>query len=94
MDDNIIRPEWIPSGYNEDAKKVGKTNLNICKDILFGVAIGDAVGVPVEFKSRKEINLKQVIDMTGYGTTSRPGLFQMIVRSLSAWLNQLLQVLH
>ena len=35
---------------------------------LFGVATGDALGVPVEFKSRKSIAMKPVQDMTGYGT--------------------------
>lgn len=41
---------------------------NFCKDILFGVAVGDAIGVPVEFKSREEISKKPVTDMTGFGT--------------------------
>lgn len=43
-------------------------HLNFCKDILFGVAVGDAIGVPVEFKSREEIAKKPVIDMVGFGT--------------------------
>lgn len=33
---------------------------NISKEILFGVAIGDALGVPVEFKSRDTIALNSV----------------------------------
>jgi ADP-ribosylglycohydrolase len=41
---------------------------NFCKDILFGVAVGDAIGVPVEFKSREEISKKPVTDMIGFGT--------------------------
>ncbi|QEC78121.1 ADP-ribosylglycohydrolase family protein [Mucilaginibacter ginsenosidivorax] len=41
---------------------------NFCKDILFGVAVGDAVGVPAEFKSREEIAKKPVTDMVGFGT--------------------------
>ncbi|MEO6869208.1 MAG: ADP-ribosylglycohydrolase family protein [Ginsengibacter sp.] len=45
---------------------------NIYKDILFGVAIGDALGVPVEFKSREVIAQKPVTDMRGYGTHSQP----------------------
>jgi ADP-ribosyl-[dinitrogen reductase] hydrolase len=45
---------------------------NIYKDILFGVAVGDALGVPVEFKSRKQINPHPVTDMTGYGTYNLP----------------------
>ncbi len=45
---------------------------NIYKDILFGVAIGDALGVPVEFKSRNTISQKPVTDMTGFGTYNLP----------------------
>ena len=45
---------------------------NICKDILFGIAVGDALGVPVEFKSRESIAQNPVKDMTGYGTHNQP----------------------
>lgn len=45
---------------------------NIFKDILFGVAIGDALGVPVEFNSREAIARKPVTDMQGYGTYDLP----------------------
>src|SRR5688572_18507211 len=48
------------------------TERNICKDILFGIAIGDALGVPVEFKSRKTISLNPVTDMKGFGTYNLP----------------------
>ncbi|SEO27506.1 ADP-ribosylglycohydrolase [Mucilaginibacter gossypiicola] len=43
-------------------------NRNFYKDILFGVAIGDALGVPVEFRSRESIAQKPVMDMMGFGT--------------------------
>ena len=46
-------------------------NNNI-KSALFGVAIGDALGVPVEFKSRETILQKPVTDMIGYGTYNLP----------------------
>src|SRR6187402_551004 len=42
------------------------------KDILFGVSIGDAVGVPVEFESRTDIVLNPVVDMSGVGTYDLP----------------------
>lgn len=42
------------------------------KSVLFGVAIGDAVGVPVEFKSRSTLKANPVIDMIGYGTYNLP----------------------
>jgi len=45
---------------------------NICRDILFGVAVGDALGVPVEFKSRQTIAQNPVIDMIGFGTYNLP----------------------
>ena len=48
-------------------------NLNYqIKSALFGVAIGDALGVPVEFKSRENILQKPVTDMIGYGTYNLP----------------------
>lgn len=48
------------------------TERNIYKDILFGVAVGDALGVPVEFKSRQIISQKPVTDMKGFGTYNLP----------------------
>ena len=49
------------------------TNLHYqIKSALFGVAIGDALGVPVEFKSRETILQNPVTDMIGYGTYNLP----------------------
>lgn len=45
---------------------------NISKDILLGIAVGDALGVPVEFKKREIIALHPVEDMIGYGTYNLP----------------------
>lgn len=45
---------------------------NIYKDILFGVAVGDALGVPVEFKSREIIAQNPVQEMVGFGTYNLP----------------------
>ena len=42
------------------------------QSLLFGVAIGDALGVPVEFKSRQQIALRPVTDMIGFGTYNLP----------------------
>lgn len=47
-------------------------NTNKIKSVLFGVAIGDALGVPVEFKSRENIRKAPVKDMIGYGTYNLP----------------------
>jgi len=46
--------------------------LEKIKSVLFGVAIGDALGVPVEFKSRLALKNKEVTDMMGYGTHDVP----------------------
>jgi ADP-ribosyl-[dinitrogen reductase] hydrolase len=48
------------------------TEKNIYKDILFGLSVGDALGVPVESKRRKDIALNPVTDMRGYGTYNLP----------------------
>jgi ADP-ribosylglycohydrolase len=45
---------------------------NYIKDALFGLAVGDALGVPYEFKSRQEISRLAEIEMTGYGTHGQP----------------------
>ncbi len=43
-------------------------NRNFLKDILYGVAVGDALGVPVEFKSRYFLKQNPVNTMQGFGT--------------------------
>jgi ADP-ribosylglycohydrolase len=45
---------------------------HIYKDLLLGVAVGDALGVPVEFQSRELISKSPVTDMMGYGTYNLP----------------------
>lgn len=42
------------------------------KAVIVGHAIGDAIGVPVEFVSRKELKLHPVTTMTGHGTYPMP----------------------
>jgi ADP-ribosylglycohydrolase len=49
-----------------------KINANQIKSVLFGVAVGDALGVPVEFTRRLVINRNPVTDMIGYGTYNLP----------------------
>ena len=41
-------------------------------DGLMGFVVGDAMGVPVEFKSREELLKKPVTKMIGYGTHNMP----------------------
>jgi ADP-ribosylglycohydrolase len=42
------------------------------KSLLFGVAVGDALGVPVEFISREKLRGTPLKDMIGYGTHNVP----------------------
>ena len=42
------------------------------KSVLFGVAVGDALGVPVEFNGRETIRKNPVTDFIGYGTYNLP----------------------
>lgn len=46
--------------------------INKIKGALFGLAVGDALGVPVEFKSREYLSTSPIDDMTGYGTWNQP----------------------
>ena len=45
---------------------------DIYKDLLLGVAIGDALGVPVEFIKREVLHKNPVTDMMEYGTHQLP----------------------
>ncbi|HNY11055.1 MAG TPA: ADP-ribosylglycohydrolase family protein [Candidatus Wallbacteria bacterium] len=42
------------------------------KDGIIGLAVGDAIGVPVEFKPRIFLRRSPVVEMAGYGTHSQP----------------------
>ena len=42
------------------------------KDVLLGVSVGDAIGVPVEFKTRKSLQDDPVTGMRGYGSHHQP----------------------
>lgn len=46
--------------------------IETIKSVLFGVAIGDALGVPVEFESREYLANNPVADMQEFGTHSQP----------------------
>lgn len=45
---------------------------NIVKAGIFGVCIGDALGVPVEFRSREQLKRSPVTKMRALGTHSQP----------------------
>ena len=42
------------------------------KDGICGFVVGDALGVPVEFRSRRELEDDPVVDMREYGTYNQP----------------------
>ena len=42
------------------------------KDGIIGLVVGDALGVPVEFKDRDYLKKNPVTDMKGYGTYNLP----------------------
>lgn len=46
--------------------------LEKVKGVVVGHAIGDALGVPVEFASREELDNAPLVDMEGYGTFPVP----------------------
>lgn len=46
--------------------------MSIIKDSIYGFVIGDVLGVPVEFKSRSELDINPVSKMLGYGTYPVP----------------------
>lgn len=45
---------------------------NQCKAALLGLIVGDALGVPAEFKSREKMKLDPITDMEAYGTHNQP----------------------
>lgn len=45
---------------------------DVVKSGIFGVCIGDALGVPVEFKSREQLKNSPVIKMMEFGTHHQP----------------------
>ncbi len=46
--------------------------MNKAIDILIGVAVGDAIGVPFEFSSRSEMEKNPASDMVGYRVHNQP----------------------
>lgn len=63
-------------------------------DGIIGVAIGDALGVPVEFESRSTIAIEPVTAMRAYGTHHQPAgtwsddIFRAVDTSYTRWKQQ------
>ena len=45
---------------------------NAVKKIIYGVAIGDASGCPVQFFKRGDVKKLNITDMVGHGTYNKP----------------------
>lgn len=46
--------------------------IDAIKGGIWGLIVGDALGVPVEFQDREELEKNPVIDMRAYGTHNQP----------------------
>ena len=46
--------------------------IDIIRSVMLGHAVADALGVPVEFRSRAELRRDPVVDMREYGTHNQP----------------------
>jgi ADP-ribosylglycohydrolase len=63
----------MSAGENRpDNANHGGNYLYAIKSVLYGVAVGDALGVPAEFESREKIRTEPITGMTGYGTYDLP----------------------
>lgn len=70
-------PGWVTGAHsNKELTDVTTITTTSYKDkvlgALIGTAVGDALGVPAEFKSRQEMAKNPILDMTGYGTWNQP----------------------
>lgn len=60
-----LRDKW-----EDDSNQYKRYNLKQkINSVIFGLAIGDALGVPVEFRDR---DTYYISDMVGYGTYNQP----------------------
>lgn len=56
--------------WEEDSLQLAKHfSFTKIKSVIYGLAIGDSLGVPVEFRERGSF---QIFDMEGYGTYNQP----------------------
>ncbi len=77
IDDNFYKnieeiKKQIKEYHDDYMRKNKKDSLNNVKDGIIGFAIGDALGVPAEFKTREELKKFPITDMIGYGTYGVP----------------------
>lgn len=69
----VINLKWDKKNLRFQEHKESKMNKsNIWLDGIMGVVVGDALGVPVEFKERQELRNDPVETMRGYGSFNLP----------------------
>lgn len=56
----------------QEEKKANPLSSEQIRAVVLGSAVGDALGVPVEFRSRKQLDRDPVTGMRGYGTYPVP----------------------
>lgn len=69
----VIILKWDKKNLRfQDHKESEMNKSNIWLDGIMGVVVGDALGVPVEFKERQELRDAPVESMRGYGSFNLP----------------------
>ena len=69
----VINLKWDKKNLRfQDYKESEINKGNIWLDGIMGVVVGDALGVPVEFKERQELRNEPVETMRGYGSFNLP----------------------
>jgi ADP-ribosylglycohydrolase len=66
---------WKDIRINKDLKEVDDGVIiteHRIRSALFGLSVGDALGVPFEFKSRQLMRIYPATDMSGHGTYNLP----------------------
>ena len=83
-----LRDKW-----EDDSNQYRRYNLKQkINSVILGLAIGDALGVPVEFRDRDTYHIS---DMVGYGTYNQPAGTWSDDTSLSlALIEHLLSLIH
>src|SRR5690606_15410809 len=67
-----MRPACRKFTGHKAAKGMTRATYEVIRASFLGLAVGDALGVPVEFKSRDELRRSPITGMTGYGSFNQP----------------------
>ncbi len=65
------RPEGVKPKFDDSMERRHDIRMRILGG-LWGAVVGDALGVPVEFKTRDEVRRDPITGMRGYGTFNLP----------------------